>query len=243
MTQTIPFVTICSVEDEDFYKRLFVVAPTDENPTDLGRATEYRLKRPQKNQHYSILKIYSGFQFPTNFEMSTNGGDPKSPPQPISAYEIARDLLEEWQGKGIHSSSLAKGLMIIQSEVPTAEELAKLQEMKWERMRTLVMKADQRIASGASLDTITPEDVRASQALGEPRAWSDPKKQMAKKHCMACAELILADATKCSHCGTDLESFYLEQHYTPDEIKEFDIAVWKNMEAKKKRLTRKPVVK
>lgn len=240
MIQTIPSVTICSVENEDFYRRLFVVAPTDENPDKLGRATEYRLSKPDRNKVYSTLKVYAGMQYPTQYGLTQNGSEPPSPPQPVSPMEIARDLLDDWQGAGLHSNGLPKGLIVIADDVPTQEELEKATQMKWTRMRTLVMKADQRIANGSSLDTITPEDVKAALEIGETRTWADPQKRMSKKSCLACGEIINADALKCSSCGTDLETFYLEQAYTIDDIKEIDSYVFKNIDAKNKRKSRVP---
>ena len=243
MTAQIPFVTICSVENKPFYKRLMLVAPTDEKPQPTGRATEYRIEGATDKNPYTLLRVYDGVSFPTRYDQTNNGTNPPAPPQPESALSIAGSLLDEWKGAGLHSRNLPRGIEIIQGDIPTQEELNMLNDRKWSRMRTLVMAADQRLAAGQSHDTLTREDVEAALALGEVRQWADPEKYMKKKRCPNCGNIINADAIGCSSCGKHLPDFYEEMGYSDAEIEQVDPAVMKAiLRLRKVKQTPKPTI-
>ncbi len=238
MVQQIPYVTICSVERKPFYRRLMLVAPTDEKEQPTGRATEYRLAGVKEGEHYTTLRVYQGHSFPINFEHAADGSRPPVP-HTENPMAIAGSLLDEWLGISEHSNQLPRGIGIIEGDIPTQEELNKLNGQKWSRMRTLVMKADQRIASGQSLDVLTQEDVDAAIEIGEVRDWANPSQSMAKKRCPNCASIISADAIGCSACGKSLPDWYEEEGYEDAEIQQEDPIVWAHIQKRRKRLANK----
>jgi hypothetical protein len=239
MKLEVPHVTICSVEPIERHEFKIMTAPTEQNPTMNAMRTEFILLPADPKKGWSICKVYDGVQFASRYDLGSAPDKPQAPPTTVLARDTANWLVNKWQERSLNLK-FPRGVMIIEGDVPTAEELRTLNTMATQRMRAMVQAVDLAVNAGNNLDFVTKEHVDAANVLGEVREWAREERRQ-KKICPRCAGIVEAAAIACINCGADFGEFYEEQGYLPEEIKALDQYAYDALVAKKTRLSRKVV--
>lgn len=236
MKLEIPYVTICSVDPKEHREFKIITAPTEQRPNMTAGRTEFILPPMDKKKGWSSVKIYDGVQFPSLYELGQSADRPAVQAVPVRAHDTANYLVGKWQETSL-KVKFPRGIMIIDGDEPTADELRKLNEMATQRMRAMVQLVDLAVNAGNNLDFVTREHIDAANALGEVKEWARADRRQ-KKICPRCNGIVEAAALGCIHCAVDFGTFYEDEGYTPEEIKGIDPDVATAMVAKKTRLAR-----
>jgi len=131
-------------------------------------------------------------------------GDGRRLPFPITAREIADDLLQDLHDHGVFLCAGAR---------PTSEELAAATARRDAYYHRLIAEGDTLWARGHSFREISDMHRRAALALGVEREWAYVPMRMSD--CPACGEKVKAGVAVCKHCHAILDAEKAAQHGLP----------------------------
>ena len=154
---------------------------------------------------YHIPACVKGEPFATLLLRSRNDvidlGDGRRLPFPITAREIADDLLQDLHDHGVFLCAGAR---------PTTEELAAATARRDAYYHRLIAEGDTLWARGHSFREISDMHRRAALALGVEREWAYVPMRMSE--CPACGEKVKAGVAVCKHCHAILDAEKAAQH-------------------------------
>ena len=128
-------------------------------------------------------------------------GDGRRLPFPITAREIADDLLQDLHDHGVFVCAGAR---------PTSEELAAATARRDAFYHRLIGEGDTLWARGHSFREISDMHRRAALALGVEREWAYVPMRMSE--CPACGEKVKSGVAVCKHCHAILDAEKAAQH-------------------------------
>ena len=128
-------------------------------------------------------------------------GDGRRLPFPITAREIADDLLQDLHDHGVFVCTGAR---------PTSEELAAATARRDAFYHRLIGEGDTLWARGHSFREISDMHRRAALALGVEREWAYVPMRMSE--CPACGEKVKSGVAVCKHCHAILDAEKAAQH-------------------------------
>jgi hypothetical protein len=131
-------------------------------------------------------------------------GDGRRLPFPITAREIADDILQDLHDHGVFICAGAR---------PTSEELAAASARRDAFYHRLVSEGDVLWARGHSFREISDMHRRAALALGVEREWAYVPMRMSE--CPACGEKVKTGVAVCKHCHAILDAEKAAQHGLP----------------------------
>lgn len=173
-------VTIASISDQDWY---------------ISRTHGvYHIPACPKTEAYGLLLIRSHNDV-------IDLGDGRRLPFPITAREIADDLLQDLHDHGVFVCAGAR---------PTSEELAAATVRRDAYYHRLIAEGDTLWARGHSFREISDMHRRAALALGVEREWAYVPMRMSE--CPACGEKVKAGVAVCKHCHAILDAEKAAQH-------------------------------
>ena len=128
-------------------------------------------------------------------------GDNRRLPFPITAREIAEDLLQDLHDHGVFLCAGAR---------PTADELAAAKARRDAYYHRLIAEGDTLWARGHSFREISDMHRRAAMALGVEREWAYVPLRMSE--CPACGEKVKSGVAICKHCHAILDAEKAARH-------------------------------
>ena len=176
-------VTIASISDQDWY---------------ISRTHGiYHIPACSKSEPYALLLIRSRNDV-------IDLGDGRRLPFPITAREIADDILQDLHDHGVFICAGAR---------PTSEELATATARRDAFYHRLIAEGDVLWARGHSFREISDMHRRAALALGVEREWAYVPMRMSE--CPACGEKVKTGVAVCKHCHAILDAEKAAQHGLP----------------------------
>ena len=173
-------VAIASISDQDWY---------------ISRTHGiYHIPACPKPQSYALLLL-------TSRSDVIDLGDGRRFPYPISAREIAEDILQDLHDHGIFACA---------GERPTPEELAAATVRRDAYYHRLIGEGDTLWARGHSFREISDLHRRAAMALGVEREWAYVPMRLSE--CPACGERVKTGVAVCKHCGAILDAEKAAKH-------------------------------
>jgi hypothetical protein len=221
-----PSVTICSIWPHELESKPF-------SRGGKGRVI-YRIAAgsPEKPSYLRVDNTY---------DMIQQQDGPQSIQQvaaPITGAHQAQNLVQYWVGDHPGNQAGRKGVGIINGDVATPEEIARLVKQQHNFLHFLVDRADDYHRVGKSFK-ISGEHKRALEMLRldiKMHPWYTSIIQL-YNDCPECSEKIFNTATKCRYCSISLAQYFLDRDI------EVDAAIWPNvpkeMEFQKKRAKNK----
>jgi len=173
-------VTIASISDQDWY---------------ISRTHGvYHIPARANSEPYATLLIRTRNDV-------IDLGDGRRLPFPITAREIADDLLQDLHDHGVFVCAGAR---------PTSEELAAATARRDAFYHRLIGEGDTLWARGHSFREISDMHRRAALALGVEREWAYVPMRMSE--CPACGEKVKSGVAVCKHCHAILDAEKAAQH-------------------------------
>ena len=173
-------VTIASISDQDWY---------------ISRTHGvYHIPACVKGESFALLLIRTRNDV-------IDLGDGRRLPFPITAREIADDLLQDLHDHGVFVCAGAR---------PTSEELAAATARRDAFYHRLIGEGDTLLARGHSFREISDMHRRAALALGVEREWAYVPMRMSE--CPACGEKVKSGVAVCKHCHAILDAEKAAQH-------------------------------
>jgi len=173
-------VTIASISDQDWY---------------ISRTHGvYHIPACVKGESFALLLIRTRNDV-------IDLGDGRRLPFPITAREIADDLLQDLHDHGVFVCAGAR---------PTSEELAAATARRDAFYHRLIGEGDTLWARGHSFREISDMHRRAALALGVEREWAYVPMRMSE--CPACGEKVKSGVAVCKHCHAILDAEKAAQH-------------------------------
>ena len=173
-------VTIASISDQDWY---------------ISRTHGvYHIPACVKGEPFALLLIRTRNDV-------IDLGDGRRLPFPITAREIADDLLQDLHDHGVFVCAGAR---------PTSEELAAATARRDAFYHRLIGEGDTLWARGHSFREISDMHRRAALALGVEREWAYVPMRMSE--CPACGEKVKSGVAVCKHCHAILDAEKAAQH-------------------------------
>ena len=173
-------VTIASISDQDWY---------------ISRTHGvYHIPACVKGESFALLLIRTRNDV-------IDLGDGRRLPFPITAREIADDLLQDLHDHGVFVCAGAR---------PTSEELASATARRDAFYHRLIGEGDTLWARGHSFREISDMHRRAALALGVEREWAYVPMRMSE--CPACGEKVKSGVAVCKHCHAILDAEKAAQH-------------------------------
>ena len=176
-------VTIASISDQDWY-----VSRTH---------GVYHIPARTNAEPYAILLLRTRNDV-------IDLGDGRRLPFPITAREIADDILQDLHDHGVFVCAGAS---------PTSEELAAATARRDAFYHRLISEGDVLWARGHSFREISDMHRRAALALGVEREWAYVPMRMSE--CPACGEKVKTGVAVCKHCHAILDAEKAAQHGLP----------------------------
>lgn len=207
-----PHITICSIYPRDLRSKAYCHGPGI-------RYYEIAAGTPDSPKYLPIYNNYTNLR-------GTSQINPDEPPPlipaPINALQFANNLVQEWGGDHPANRAGFIGIFIIAGDIATPQELARGKANQDNFFKAVISNCDHLWHNGKR-DRNWDEGRRAISYLGvDPRLheWALDLTQALLADCPACANRINTKATVCSHCTTDLISWFEKHGLTPDP-KEF----------------------
>jgi len=173
-------VTIASISDQDWY---------------ISRTHGvYHIPACVKGESFALLLIRTRNDV-------IDLGDGRRLPFPITAREIADDLLQDLHDHGVFVCAGAR---------PTSEELVAATARRDAFYHRLIGEGDTLWARGHSFREISDMHRRAALALGVEREWAYVPMRMSE--CPACGEKVKSGVAVCKHCHAILDAEKAAQH-------------------------------
>jgi len=173
-------VTIASISDQDWYiSRTYGV---------------YHIPARANSEPYATLLLRTRNDV-------IDLGDGRRLPFPITAREIADDILQDLHDHGV---------FICAGTRPTSEELTAATARRDAFYHRLVSEGDVLWARGHSFREISDMHRRAALALGVEREWAYVPMRMSE--CPACGEKVKTGVAVCKHCHAILDAEKAAQH-------------------------------
>ncbi len=154
----------------------------------------YHIPARGKDQSYALVMI-------TSRGDAIDIGDNRRFPFPISARDIAEDILQDLHDHGIFVCAGAR---------PTNDGLAAATERRNRYYQSLVAEGDIMWARGHSFLEISDLHRRAAMSLGIEREWAYVP--MLTSDCPACGEKVKSGVAICKHCHAILDHEKAAQH-------------------------------
>lgn len=188
----------------------------DRGPGVEGGRTHYVLAPAEKGS-FVKLDVYDSFER-TYDPMKTEPGRPGFSPYPISAAETVNDLMQQWVFSRIGGASgFRPGIMVIDGDEPTTEELATLEAMQRGYAEFMIHDAEQ-AAEKHEWKKITDVHRAMARWTGHKAVWVADVGAKTLKDCVACYSAIDIRASVCKVCRERqpaLESTPVEVIATP----------------------------
>jgi hypothetical protein len=187
-------VTIASISDQDWYisrtHGVYHIPACSKSETEPPGS----LKQIAASPAYALLLIRTRNDV-------IDLGDGRRLPFPITAREIADDLLQDLHDHGVFVCAGAR---------PTSEELAVATARRDAFYHRLIGEGDTLWARGHSFREISDMHRRAALALGVEREWAYVPMRMSE--CPACGEKVKSGVAVCKHCHAILDAEKAAQH-------------------------------
>lgn len=173
-------------------------------PTVIGGRTKYVIEAPKNKGEYTKLDVFDAFQRVVD-PMQSQPDRPAWMPFPENALAICKCLLKQWvDDVNGTSADLRPGIMIIEGEDPTEEELSFLRANQQRYFEVMVQRA-QGHAERNEDNMITDIHRLAARATGYrpsggERNWVADIGTNQRKECTSCFTMIDARSRVCANC-------------------------------------------
>ncbi len=168
---------------------------------------------------YSTLRVYDTQEWCSRPDPTD--GRQHWLPMPIPAQIVAEDLVNTWGGDTLGKrSGFSPGVMIIQGDKPTTEELAHLRTQQSALFNWYITDAMGKHLRGQGNEITDVHRLAAKEMLdkgAERLPWYPTVDFADVKNCVVCAKQIDARALRCNHCQTNLADWYMQYGLETDD--------------------------
>lgn len=197
---------------------------TGEMIEEVRNFREYHIAAAAKGE-FTVLEVTDAF-VRTISPSASRGTDVAA--APLSAREVAQELLKEWVLNGIDSNPLSCwGMAVLETPEPTQDDLNQLNAIQTAYCEAGCARAQQEYMNGNGAQFITDHHRKMAAWLGaaDKYKWCGFIGKDDTKMCIACKQPMPADATfhaGQNGCGQNLLQYIEDGNITLNEVRKQD---------------------
>ena len=170
---------------------------------------------------YTLLRTWDTFIWTRDFTQEQE----RYIPHPISALDVATDLVRHWTSDVIRpAAAYGPGMKVIKTDVPTPDDLAELRYVQEGYFRSLINDAHNKHARGEVKDISDLHRAAAKWMGANNLPWVPRIEEVTMKTCVACGNQIRSVALRCEHCNVDLPDFHRKYGIEADTLNDTAVA-------------------